>query len=1116
MDEKNITFMNQCKSIIQEITNGGWKQISVGRSKRVDYNEPFLLFRRTRNLIDITNQQNCQMSADILDKSAIDQSTDPNSINNFCKKTTILSGNGQITKTYLNAEIARSNITMGDPTVGFDPDLNTTDSIIGDIKISRFSEFASLQSLRSNNDSLVIGFNSEWYGTTERKVLSWHFALIYENLLYEYVFIKKDFDNSPACYNLWIELALARILDDLQSPLYRRIRISNSVKYHFIPELDPKTNQPLEGTTTSWDDAVSLAKYAYVRGKPSKILIADIVEDISRFPFTDADWSSCKRTLDKGDCSNISITLVSHFAKSNVTTLFQDGAYRKDLLPYLKEASGGLFTVNPIYLEPKSVNPKHGWDYCYPIELHIRDSLCSAPGRENSLEALGNVVGFPKVALPADDIINMDKVLLTKPVTYINYSSADAVIALLYTSAIYGINKHQSVTILSAGTMAIQQSLADYLETTSRDEFDHIYRGIMKVRAGKTRTKDQSGFIDQTNFQPVSIDARDVQNFASLAYHGGYNSCSDIGFYDNESFDYDLQSAYPTAMSLVPDVDWNNCISHTFSQGHILTLNDFKDSTGVINPYMLMFAYVRFEFPNSIKFPCILNVIDNIPIFTRTSEGIDGVFACGPELYLALKLGATITVSRGFVLRKRLLANGNVSCSLSHAVKNLVSERRNAKAICGNGSIEELVLKLVVCGAYGKIAQNVKPSAHWSAYTKRMENIGCSSITNPVSAAMITSIVRSVLLAAQNQITELGYTVYSVTTDGLISNIPKNLLASLDLYGLRAQLSAARYVLTDGVDDEIWEIKHCQRDLLNLTTRGNISLNTGKQPAVLPSTISAESAEKFYANPVYTLPGVCAHNGTKSSFTSDSYDDRLWLMTESLSRIGPVEFNVTQFTPFRDIVEGDQFRKEVVNKRVRMDFDMKRKPVRESILTLHPVINGVQYEIANLTTEPFENQEEFIRYRETVKLTSCLRTQRDWAIFFNKLACYGTSAKPRDFEFSRLMSVIRMSRLGLLSIPYLDDSKISVSDKLKLINYVNTSKKVFKKSDWENARRPDRSSSILPTAELTDLIEKIKSLSDRVSEILSDNSACCNPEAFIPIINWLKRLLRRSCACISS
>lgn len=186
---------------------------------------------------------------------------------------------------------------------------------------------------------------------------------------------------------------------------------------------------------------------------------------------------------------------------------------------------------------------------------------------------------------------------------------------------------------------------------------------------------------------------------------------------------------------------------------------------------------------------------------------------------------------------------------------------------------------------------------------------------------------------------------------------------------------------------------------------------------------------------------------------------------------------------------------------------MKRKPIQHSLSTVYPEINGEQYEIANFTTEPFESIEEFLKYRRVKEKVVCLRTVNDWNIFFNKLSYHGTSAKPRDFEFSKLMSVIKLARTGLLSISYLDDPKLTVDDKLKLINYINSSGKPFKKDDWKRARRPERQSSILPIEELTDLIEKMKSISHLVSEILHDKSACCNLDTFRPFIVWLKRLL---------
>ncbi len=388
---------------------------------------------------------------------------------------------------------------------------------------------------------------------------------------------------------------------------------------------------------------------------------------------------------------------------------------------------------------------------------------------------------------------------------------------------------------------------------------------------------------------------------------------------------------------------------------------------------------------------------------------------------------------------------------------------------------------------YGKVAQNVKQKSRWSSSTGQMEDIGCSSITNPVSAAMITSIVRAVLLAAQNQITAMGYTVYSVTTDGFISNIPEEALKALDLYGLRAKLSESRLFLTDGSDPEIWEIKHIQDDLLNLTTRGNVSLNTGGQPKELPDFLTPETAGDYYKNPVYKLPGVCAHNSTKSGYLSESYDDRLWLITQALTRSRAVDYYDAEWTPFKKLVSGEPFRVRRVCRHVRMDFDMKRKPLKDSVVEVNPIINGERYVIANFTTEPFETPEEFLKYREVKEKVPCLRTLAEWETFFTKLLYHGTNARPRDFELSKLKSVIMGYRNNLISIPYLDNPDISMADKVAWINSFNRGAKPYTVEDWKNARKSNRISSMLPMELLEELVEKMQAASKTFGGHILDN-----------------------------
>lgn len=591
-----------------------------------------------------------------------------------------------------------------------------------------------------------------------------------------------------------------------------------------------------------------------------------------------------------------------------------------------------------------------------------------------------------------------------------------------------------------------------YLECESTEEFNRVYRGLEKVNHGKYKIQDRPGFVEATSLEPISNDANTIQYFASQGYHGGYNICTEVGHFPFETFDYDLQNAYPTAMCLVPDIDWENPIRSEVIRRD-LTLADFT-GIGGINPITPFVGYVRFEFPDNVKYPCIPVNVDGIPQYPLTSEGMDGVYVAGPFVWLALKLGAHVYCDRGYFLNIRYVNDfSQESRSLAMAVKQLVVDRNLAKHDKGKGSLEELILKTMVNSGYGKNAQNVVQKTAWTALKDLMEDLGCSAITNPVSAMMITSIVQVELIAAQNQIQELGYMSCSVTTDGFISNCPEDILKSLDLYGLRKFMEASRIFLTDG-EPELWEAKHHQDDLVNFTTRGNVSLHCKDRDG---------------------YDGVCAHNSTKSGYESDSYEDRLWLMTQVLSRTGTVDYTDEEWTSFKDLVQGKPFVVKPETRHIRMDFDMKRKPIRSSFSTDKVIVEGTEYEIAHFDTEPFKNIEEFRLYRNKKKLTDVLRTESDWELFWLKLDLNATGAQPRNMEWAILNSCIMLHRRkmleGVVLIPMLEIG--SVEEKCSWINAHNSSDHKFKPSDWKNARRPERQANMLPREMIESKLEEL-------------------------------------------
>lgn len=1020
-----IDYEELSQNIASSVAATGWKRYSVGESAEVNYNYRFDLYIRRRKLADLVSENDdiSKISSNVLEGNNREK---PRKISTSDHSTTMV-----------------SNATMGNPKKDLTPSpiSRVTRKSENLPVLSDFGNYPSLASARTESPALVIGFDSEWYylsedGHTFRSLLSWQFSLIDGEDLVEYVFIRKS-----EKYGLSLELAIGRILDNLA--IYptdiRKVR-----KYEALTGKDADTGDFTHTLFDSNKEALENSKYPYPDGKKVHI----------RY-----DWSAIP---------HIPVVLLCHSGKVDVSGLDQRKKYSKNILKYSSEVQGGLITLQPTKTYAQSVDPRFARNrntHTYPISLQLADTMCHAPAGMKSLKALGKTVGWEKVQLNEGEIEHMDQLLMNDPCAYFEYAANDSNVALLYESALYGYNNKPPVTITSATAKVMKGVMMKYLSCKNTKEFNRKYRGLETVGHGLVPRSDRPGYIESTSLEPISDKANTIQYYASQAYHGGYNSSSDIGYFPQITFDYDLQNAYPTAMCLVSDVDWNNPI-RTEIVNRELTLQDFVvPMVGGYAPLTMMLAYVRFQFPDDVKYPCIPVNVEGIPDYPASSEGIDGVYACGPELFLALKLGAKVFVERGYILNSIIKPDtGKMSYSLQMAVKQLVSDRNRAKAEHGKKSLEELILKTMVNSGYGKNAQNVVQKTSWTAYKDAMEDLGCSAITNPVSACMITSIVRAALLAAQNQCDGLGYMTCSVTTDGFISDVPESTLKSLDLYGLRPFMEKARLFLTDNKNPEIWEIKHIQDDLVNFCTRGNVSLHDydpqhpddAKNPMIF-------NGKKW--------PGVCAHNSTKSGYPSDSYEDRLWLMTQVLGRTGTVDYENKEWTTFKELVQGKDFIVKNTTKHIRMDFDMKRKPDRNSFCVRTATIDGQDYEIATFTTVPFKSVAEFKEYRQRKATCSCLRTMEDWEIFWFKTDAKSTNIKVRDMDWAILNSCIMGHRAGFWNIPKLNELQGSERD--AWINSHNTSKKVWKANDWKNAGRNSRQANMLPREMLEEKLREL-------------------------------------------
>ena len=978
----------------------------------------------------------------------------------FFSNTTVTEKSKRLTKIDKPSNQAALNASE-DVGVGNDygyPIVNVDPRSSENAVVKSLGDIPTVARMKEEEPRLVIAIDTEFvYDSDGRKILTWQFAFSdYDaSVVHQVVFFSMHGDRLPLGLALSWLISFFQLYNLPYSSMKKKGFLRRDTRRWVVPSLDEKGSLKYVSCRT-YEEALETCN------------ITSFVESLknatSRHKLNhkvDGDVGYVNDYSDYKDKS-LPITLLFHTGIADLTGFgFTD--FDKDVLRRVSSVSGGLVSILGFYSYPSDIY--RYWNF-YPIHIVIRDTMCFAPAKKKSLDNLGKSIGVEKLSLmdgySKDD---MRRYMVEQPIDFMKYAINDAVVTLLYASSLWGYNKAMPLTVSGAAVKASVPVLQRYFGLKDGDKkgYNMLFRGLKSVKKGLIPCHDRPGYIEDTSLVPFSDDAKLIQSYAQEAYKGGYNASTSIGWYEGMTYDYDLKNAYPTSMALCMDIDWlsDKVIAREWRNEKML-LEDFH------SPYDPIFGNFKFKFPESVKYPCISVKVEGNMIYPRSYENSDGVYACGPEIYLALCLGAEVTAVRAVKGKYRLNNDKTVSFSLRAVVKDFITDRTLAKKVYGEDSLAETLLKTAVNSLYGKTAQDIIEKETWDAYRQQMVNIGGSAMTSPAHASIITAGVRACLLATMNELDSLGYKVYSVTTDGFISNAPEKVVNGLGLYGFRTLFETARFALTG--DPSMWQLKHAQKKLLNITTRGNVSLDTKENPVIVSG--------KAYA-------GVCAHNSYVTGYTPDSYDDRFALVQTVLSRTGRCECVNKSFTRFKEASRPTNRKDFSVTSQVRkicMDFDMKRKPLCDTLECKNLVIGNVPYEVANFDTEPYDTVEEFLKYKKTARAcaaSGCLRTAKDWDKFFVLLENRDIEKKSgrrqrriSDMEWSRIITLVMGYRLGFWDIPYISEKNRCLNEKIDFINSLNKSGKRFGKNDWKNCRRLERKSQMLDKKYIKDLLEE--------------------------------------------
>lgn len=795
-----------------------------------------------------------------------------------------------------------------------------------------FGDYPSVQAMRSCGGAIVVGFDTEFRNIrqfdAERGWIGENALVLRKIVSYQFVAIDPTNDA-----RLRLAIVLPVSYDGPRGP--RVARLSFEMALEIIIKSLGLHEHPL---------AVGWSR-----------------KGVSRQQVVDADgkshhtWWFSKRD---GIAHALPLTLVAHYQHADLTTFVDrrkahstwNDAYpnraRKvsdragsssprgrwldstmpDILRTVISASAGMVSPTPVRMVLTGENKR----WARPVAVSIRDTMAYSGAQP--LRELGAAVGVPKLDVPGDWIIRMDEYLATHPVEFFLYAINDAVIALEFISQICGDHREVPLSLPTAAAKAVREIMTRNL---AGDSFNAVFGGLIKVSKNvdaSTSVENQLDFYRKRELQPVDGAAATWIHASAMAFRGGYNMSAELGFFERVTRDFDLQACYPTSSSTIWDVDYmhpDGVILRTVNN-YELSLADFAEG-GPLTPFV---GFVSFEFPADVAFPCLPVPVEGSMLYPRTSGGARGVWAVGPEVWLALTLGARVTCQIGHFGRTLRLEDGTPSRLLRGAYQTLLDDRSRAKGEFGAKSFQQAILKLMANSPFGKLAQGVMGQRGWDAWAQERDSVGGSAITSPWHASMTTGLPRAVLLATLNQLHDLGRSTPSCTTDGFITDADLTIVDGLNLFGLGDLWRESREALTGSRD--MWEEKHTQTDLLNVTTRANFS----RQPG-----------------------GVLAHGGYKlpEGIEPDSQADRDHMYDLMASRDGALPVTMKVFPSIEELTRIENrldFSPVLIRKQQTIEFDRKRRPVAIGLTADLVTIGDEVYEVAHVQTVPWESPEE--------------------------------------------------------------------------------------------------------------------------------------------------------------
>ena len=661
------------------------------------------------------------------------------------------------------------------------------------------------------------------------------------------------------------------------------------------------------------------------------------------------------------------VVVAAHWTRADLSA-FKDFAKIKSQFDNVQKTYAT--TTKPFSVSCPYAKKKH------VVAVTLVDTKLLVPSASQSLSALGKLYKFDKLTTGEKkvfgsngDVIEkipyierMDLLLQDDPRLFEKYAIRDAEISALHTETMLkfaqtelGLNR----ILPTIGAMGVAH-LRQTWRSLSIDDNAVLGREILSDKQFNPKT---GRYITITKPHPLPAYSYH-QALAVNTFYGGRNECFHFGPTQiGDWYEYDLTSAYPTAMAAIALPDYT--LPH-------VTFDPFE-----FTPDKLGVAHLSFRFPDGTRFPCL-------PVRSRHDRGLiyplsGETFATSPEISLAIKMGAEIEIKHGVIIPWR--KNG------IHPFREVMKDIGNRRALHDSGSLENLLWKQLGNSLYGKLAQGISGRRVYDTRTQTRQTILPSKITCPYLAGYVTGLVRAVVCELLVGIPDQR-NVIAVTTDGFMTDATEN---DLNLSGelctffgqLRRRLSGQSQIL---------ETKFHHHQLLSWKVRGVATLVTGE------------------GKPKLAKAGVRAPHEARSQ--------NEWFIKQFLRRSPGDTWETEQplSFPYAHETNADHVF-ETVTRRFSFEYDFKRCLIDPRMQSTSRIDDdGCSIKHISCTSKPWQTVEEFTNVRDMLedwrhKHEGQLKSLEDWEVWCNYQA--GATASQNGVRRSRKGVIDQARRLFL-------------------------------------------------------------------------------------------------------